>query len=68
MLLIICYYYYYLFSWFLPKLKLVGNTTILPGRSQLVYLYGRNPFISSIFIDIALVSDTFVTLTLYVLF
>ncbi len=48
---------YNLFNpWGLLKLELADNTTILSGRSQLVCLIGRNPFIPGIFLDIALIS------------
>src|SRR6266540_207360 len=50
-------YYYYLLLWFSLKLKLADNTTILPGRSQLVCPYGRDLFVPGIFIDMALVSE-----------
>src|SRR6266540_6177008 len=44
--------------WFSLKLELAGNTTILPGRSQLVCPYSRDPFVPSIFINMALVSKS----------
>ncbi len=61
-------YYYYLLLWFPLKLKLAGNTTILPGRSQLVCPYGRDPFVPSIFIDMALVLEPPTALTPHIPF
>jgi len=47
-----------LLLWFPLKLELAGNTIILPGRSQLVYPYSRDPFVPGIFIDVALVLES----------
>ena len=57
-----------LLPWFSLKLKLAGNTTILPGRSQLVCPYDRDPFVPGIFIDVASVLESPVALTPHVLF
>ena len=57
-----------LLPWISLKLKLAGNTTILPGRSQLVCPYGRDPFVSGIFIDMALVSESPAALTSHIPF
>ncbi len=57
-----------LLPWFLLKLELAGNTTILPGRSQLVCPYGRDPFVPDIFIDMALVSEPSAALTPHIPF
>ena len=57
-----------LFPWFSLKLKLAGNTTILPGRSQLVCSYSRDLFVPGIFIDLALVSEPSAVLAPHVLF
>src|SRR6266511_788211 len=66
MKLLICYYY--LLPWFSLKLELAGNNTILSGRSQLVCPYGRDPFIPDIFIDMALVLESFAALVPHVPF
>jgi len=55
-------------SWFSLKLELVSNTTILSDRSQLVYPYGRDPFVPGIFIDMASVSESPMTLASHVPF
>ena len=57
-----------LLLWFPLKLELAGNTTILPGRSQLVCRYGRDPFVPGIFIDMASVSESPAALTPHVPF
>src|SRR6266540_3630593 len=57
-----------LLPWFPLKLELADNTTILPGRSQLICPYGRDPFVPGIFIDIALVSESSAALTPHVPF
>src|SRR6266498_4643262 len=57
-----------LLPWFPLKLELAGNTTILPGRSQLVCPYSRNPFVPGIFIDMASVSESSATLTPHIPF
>src|SRR6266540_2295080 len=57
-----------LLLWFPLKLELAGNITILPGRSQLVCLYGMDPFVPDIFIDLALVSKSSLALTSHVPF
>ncbi len=54
--------------WFSLKLELASNTTILPGRSQLVCPYSRDPFVPDIFIDMALVSESPMAFTPHVLF
>src|SRR6266540_2172591 len=61
-------YYHYLLLWFPLKLELADNPTILPGRSQLVCSYGRDPFVPSIFIDMASVSESSAALAPHVLF
>jgi len=57
-----------LLSWFSLKLELAGNTTILPGRSQLVCPHGRDPFVPGIFIDMASVSEPSVALASHIPF
>ncbi len=49
-------------------LKLANNTTILLGKSQLVCPYDRDLFVSSIFINITLVSGILIAFTSYILF
>ena len=59
---------YYITPWFPLKLELAGNTTILPGRSQLVCPYDRDPFVPSIFINMASVSESLTAFTPHIPF